>query len=232
MRKKFGTRYFTGTQRREVAGVLLAIYHRDAVMATESYQTGQRYLGCVWDAAEHRLPENGSSNGHAIETAHKFSTHPGFNTVRPSCIMQLPVGRYHVRHNPCPRLGRPRTLRTGFDHPCECRVDANFAARIGGKTFQRPAQRAVDSEVLHLQDHSRIRAPPKDRLACAEPWKYAGGIGTHQRIHVQCPATRQQTGCRVCFSPSLRQRGKFITRLQPRQAGGLGMRMLHRWKFV
>mmetsp|Transcript_4831 Transcript_4831/g.17078 ORF Transcript_4831/g.17078 Transcript_4831/m.17078 type:complete len:248 (+) Transcript_4831:528-1271(+) len=184
-------RQLGGAQRRQVAGVLLAVDPRDAEFAAQADQRAQRDLGCIGAAHEHRLAEEHPAEVDAIEAADEFAVDPGLNAVhgRPGQVGGLQLG-----HDPGAVLAVARRAGAGPQHGGPVVVDANFAARRGGEALHRLAQRARQLEVRRLQHHARVGRPPQRRLAGAIPREDATPIGRLQARGRQRRARGEQPG--------------------------------------
>src|SRR6185312_7364099 len=74
----------------------LAVDELDGLREAVIEQAGQRSLGCVGLAAEHRLPEEHPPELHAVEPAHQSAATPGFIAVREAALVQARIGRLHL----------------------------------------------------------------------------------------------------------------------------------------
>jgi hypothetical protein len=183
------TWHFGRAQRGQVGGVLLAVDAADAVDPAKRHQRRQGDLGRIPRQRKHRLAIDGLSYRHAVKPSGQFAIDPGFDAVRVTRFVQGTVGLLHLRQYPRATLGRALARAAGAvpDDACERRIDADLAFGRPHKAAQCLAQRGVQAKVIDLQHHTRIRAPPQNWLALAEPRKDASGIGRQQTLYIQSP---------------------------------------------
>ena len=100
MRNEVCAAHFRRAEAGQVRGVLLAIDHRQAMLAAEPHQRGQRDLRRVRPVGEHLFAKNRLPDGHAIQPAGQFAVDPGLDAVRMTGRVQRAVRRDHVGHDP------------------------------------------------------------------------------------------------------------------------------------
>ncbi|KAG1437608.1 hypothetical protein G6F57_020180 [Rhizopus arrhizus] len=166
----------------------LRIDQRPAPAAQGSRQRRQCDLGAAAGAAEHAFAEKHRPDRHPVDTPDQGLPVPDLEGVGETEVVQLAVGLDHRRADPGAILARAGRGGTGLHHPAEGRVGGDFPRAAA----QLATEAAGQVHTLGAKHHARVRRPPQDRLALAEPWKDAAGIGVQQSYRVQVAAYREQ----------------------------------------
>lgn len=82
---------------------------------------------------------------------------------------------------------------------------------------QALAQRAMQLEVVGLQHHARVGAPPQYRLIRVEPGENSQRVSPQQCGYIQHTASRQQPGSVIVVVPGTVQWRKTLPGSQPGQ---------------
>jgi hypothetical protein len=141
---------------------------------------------------EHRFAEEHAADAQPVQAADQSPVHPGLDALHEAAPRQRRVGLLHLRHDPGTGLALARGGGAGRDHGRCVMVDAQFATGKTQEAANRLLQRRVQLEVLHLQHHARVGAPPQQGLALAVPGKDAEPIGRQQALGPQVATDRQQ----------------------------------------
>jgi hypothetical protein len=83
-----------------VIGDELAIEQLEAAHLEARDKISQRDLGSIAFAAEHTLPEKGTTKPHAIQAADQLPVAPGFDRMGMAASMQIGIGRLDRRVDP------------------------------------------------------------------------------------------------------------------------------------
>ena len=196
-----------------MCGLHLAVDEAEAPVLQVADQGGEAGLGGVAHAAEHGFAEEGTADGHAVETADQpVGVVVHLDTVGVAGHVQPVVGVLHVFRDPGAVLARAG-LGTGLDDGLEVGVETDVEAPVA----QHLAQAAVHAELVREQHHARVRAPPQDGLALLVPGEDAAAVGGQQARLRQIAAHGQQA---IGFVQGLIHRGKGL-RTAGRQPGDL-----------
>lgn len=200
--------------------VLLAIDHRNMIDTAKSQQRRQCNLGCVGLVGEHGFTKHHAAQIDAVKAPNEFASNPCFYAVSMPGPVQGAVGLHHVRNNPCTRLARTGLAGTGVDDMLECAIESYFAIWICLEAIQAFAQGPVQPEVLGMQHHARIGAPPKYWLAQAEPGEDSQRVSLNQCGHIQRRTRGQQAGCRILMAPGAFHWRECLASSKPRYGDG------------
>lgn len=135
----------------------LGIEETEAAPAKTVHEMHQRHLRGVAHTVEHRLPEKGPAEPHAIESADEVAVLPAFHAVRMPPVVEPAVGVHQLLRDPrrFPSGGR---LGAGAHDRLEGGIDANLKPRLPNDTGQRTRH----VEGIEREDGARIRGVPVD----------------------------------------------------------------------
>jgi hypothetical protein len=157
----------------QVPGVLLAVDQHHAVVAAQGHQACQGDLDASrWTRRTSiRQTPPGPATQYRPPTS---SPPPRFPRCARALAREVAIGLHHdAGHDPGAVLPGPRAVCAILNDRVEGGVDADLATGVPDELRQCFAERAVELEVRHLQDHAGVRAPPEDGLPRAEPRKRA-----------------------------------------------------------
>jgi hypothetical protein len=179
------------------AGLLLAVEHAHALAAQEGDQVGQRHLGGVRDAREHRFAVEHAADADAIGAADQFAVQPDFRRVRIAHAGAAAIAGDDVFRDP--GAGAVLARRgAGAHHGFEGAVEAHHPGAVlearALDLAQGLLEAVADLEAVGVQHHARIGAPPQDGLAFGEPGEDAVAVGLQQALRRQVGAGGKQAG--------------------------------------
>ena len=132
--------HFCCTERGQMPGGLLAVDLHHACTAAQGHQGCQGDFGGIALEGEHGFTIHRPAQGDAVQTADQFPANPGFHAVRQALGVQVAIGIDDAGHDPGAVL--PWAWGGGavlHDLP-KAEIDANAAAWVALKIFQRLAQ--------------------------------------------------------------------------------------------
>ena len=105
-------------------GLHLAIDHLNSPVLQLTDQMGKGNLGRIGAAREHRFAVEHPANGQAIEPAHQFTVHVGFDRVCPTEFKEVQIGGANLGGDPGAGLTGTGCLGAAIDDACEVMVEA------------------------------------------------------------------------------------------------------------
>src|SRR5579863_8021973 len=120
---------------------------------------GERHLGGIPLATEHRLAKEHAAEPHAVESADQHLVAVSLDAVRVAQAMKLHIRSTHFPSDPGSRTAWPRG-RTAVDDSREVAVDGSGEAAVAHR-FGKAARAA---EVLREQHGAGVGRPPEHGL--------------------------------------------------------------------
>jgi len=169
------TRPLRGAEAGQVFGVHLAIDQREVPFGEGSHQPDECHFRGVGAVVEHRFTEEGTAEGDAVDATDEFAFPPGLTGMGEAQLVELFVGREHVRIDPCPILPLSRDRGASSDHFRKRTIERRLEAALAKLAFEA----ARDMKLCRLQDHPGIRGEPEDRWLVV-PRKDSKAIGEEE----------------------------------------------------